>query len=110
MSSLIRVCSNPAIACSSTKIVSRCAGQPASVYYSKSMAPTRPPVMGIDLDPQSRCAHYRSALDIVAIKMKCCGLYYACKDCHDALAGHTIKTWPRNEWDAPAVMCGACGT
>jgi uncharacterized CHY-type Zn-finger protein len=72
------------------------------------MAPTRPPVMGIDLDPQSRCAHYRSALDIVAIKMKCCGLYYACKDCHDALAGHAIEVWTRDERDQSAVLCGIC--
>jgi uncharacterized CHY-type Zn-finger protein len=70
----------------------------------------RPPVIGIDLDPHMRCAHYRSALDIIAIKMKCCGAYYACKDCHEALADHAIKVWPRDEWDQPAILCGACGT
>ena len=48
-------------------------------------------------------------MDIVAIKMKCCGLYYACKDCHEALAGHDIVVWPRGEWHARAVLCGACG-
>jgi uncharacterized CHY-type Zn-finger protein len=74
------------------------------------MANLRPPVMGIDLDAQTRCAHYRSTLDIVAIKMKCCGIYYACKDCHDALAGHAIQVWPLSEWDQAAVLCGACGT
>jgi uncharacterized CHY-type Zn-finger protein len=41
--------------------------------------------------------------------MRCCGVYYACKDCHVALAGHAIAVWPRGEWDAPAVLCGACG-
>jgi uncharacterized CHY-type Zn-finger protein len=69
----------------------------------------RPSVSGVDLDPQTRCAHYNSGLDIIAIKMKCCGIYYACKDCHDALAGHAIEVWPHNEWDQPAVLCGACG-
>jgi uncharacterized CHY-type Zn-finger protein len=48
-------------------------------------------------------------VDIVAIKMACCGVYYACKDCHVALAGHAIAVWARGEWDARAVLCGACG-
>jgi len=65
-------------------------------------------VRGIEVDAQTRCAHYRSAADIVAIKMRCCGVYYACKDCHVALAGHAIAAWPRREWDAQAVLCGAC--
>ena len=71
---------------------------------------TRPLVCGVDLDAETRCAHYHSALDIIAIKMKCCDSYYACKDCHDALAGHAIEVWPRQEWHQPAVLCGACGT
>jgi uncharacterized CHY-type Zn-finger protein len=71
---------------------------------------TRPEIRGVGLDAQTRCAHWRSPLDIVAIKMKCCGVYYACKDCHAALAGHAIEIWPRIEWDRKAVLCGACGT
>lgn len=69
----------------------------------------RPEVRGINLDAQTRCAHYNSALDVLAIKMKCCGIYYACKDCHEALAGHAIEVWPREEWNQTAVLCGACG-
>ncbi len=69
----------------------------------------RPPVHGLDLDAQTRCAHYRSPWDIVAIRVKCCGEYYACKDCHEALAGHPLKTWPPTEWNRKAVLCGACG-
>jgi uncharacterized CHY-type Zn-finger protein len=69
-----------------------------------------PSVRGVDLDPQTRCAHYHSALDVIAIKMKCCGVYYACKECHDALADHAIAVWPRSERDQAAVLCGACGT
>ena len=71
---------------------------------------TRPEVRGVNLDPETRCAHWRSPLDIIAIKMRCCGVYYACRDCHDALADHPAQVWPRAEWDAPAVLCGACGT
>ncbi len=66
-------------------------------------------VRGVGLDAQTRCVHYNSPLDIIAIKMKCCGLYYACKDCHDALAGHAAETWPNSEWKRKAVLCGACG-
>lgn len=46
---------------------------------------------------------------MIAIKMKCCGAYYACKECHEALADHPIEVWPRDAWDEPAVLCGVCG-
>ena len=70
----------------------------------------KPLVHGVELDGETRCAHWHSKLDIIAIKMKCCGVYHACKDCHDALAGHDAAVWPRTEWDEKAVLCGACGT
>lgn len=70
---------------------------------------SRPEVRGVDLDAQTRCAHYRTELDIIAIRMKCCGVYYACKECHEALAGHALEAWPQAEWDRPAVLCGVCG-
>lgn len=68
----------------------------------------RPTVYGIELDAQSRCAHYRSPLDIVAIRMKCCGAYYACILCHEELAGHPSAVWPLEDFGEPAVLCGAC--
>ncbi len=68
-----------------------------------------PQVRGVDLDPQTRCRHYRGPNDIVAIKMKCCGVYYACKDCHAELAGHPIEVWGESEWDERAILCGTCG-
>jgi uncharacterized CHY-type Zn-finger protein len=70
---------------------------------------SRPEVRGVELDAQTRCAHYRTALDVIAIKMKCCGTYFACKECHEALAGHPIEVWPQVEWAQPAVLCGVCG-
>jgi uncharacterized CHY-type Zn-finger protein len=69
----------------------------------------RPPVLGLELDAQTRCTHWRSPLDVIAIKMKCCGDYYACRDCHDALANHEATVWPKTDWDEPAVLCGVCG-
>jgi uncharacterized CHY-type Zn-finger protein len=47
-------------------------------------------------------------VDIVAIKMRCCENYYACKDCHLALANHPIALWPRDEFHHQAILCGAC--
>jgi uncharacterized CHY-type Zn-finger protein len=72
------------------------------------MPPSAPEVRGINLDPQTRCLHYHSPLDIIAIKMKCCSTYYACKDCHDALASHSIEPWPQSEWHQQAILCGVC--
>jgi uncharacterized CHY-type Zn-finger protein len=68
------------------------------------------PLHGIDLDPSTRCAHYHGPTDIIAIKMRCCEIYYACIDCHRALAGHPAEVWPRSEWRRKAVRCGVCGT
>ena len=67
-------------------------------------------VRGVNLDKQTRCVHYHTELDIVAIKMKCCGVYYACKDCHEALAGHKIQVWEQSEFMQKAILCGCCQT
>src|SRR5579862_1430214 len=73
------------------------------------MPDPRPPVSGVNVDSETRCVHYHELVDVIAIKMRCCGVYYACKDCHDALAGHAIEVWPRSEWERPAALCGVCG-
>jgi uncharacterized CHY-type Zn-finger protein len=74
------------------------------------MSQSIPEVHGLNLDPQTRCLHYHSPLDIIAIKTKCCSTYYACKDCHDALADHPLTTWPQSEWHNEAILCGNCHT
>lgn len=68
-----------------------------------------PDVRGLDLDPNTRCAHWRSELDIIAIRMRCCGVYYACRECHDALADHPARVWAASEFGERAILCGACG-
>lgn len=65
-------------------------------------------VLGVSLDAETRCAHYHGPTDIVAIRFKCCGEYYACKDCHIELADHPIVVWPEREWDTDAIQCGHC--
>jgi uncharacterized CHY-type Zn-finger protein len=70
----------------------------------------RPSVHGLSVDPETRCAHWHTALDIIAIKMRCCDTYYACRECHDELTDHPVSLWPVEEWDEPAILCGVCGT
>lgn len=66
-------------------------------------------VIGVDMDDQTRCAHYHGPNDIVAIKFKCCGQWFPCYQCHAELAGHPVTVWSHQEFDTPAVLCGSCG-
>jgi uncharacterized CHY-type Zn-finger protein len=81
---------------------------PAFLQPSSRNQPDAPEVKGIGLDPNTRCLHYHSDLDVIAIRMRCCGEYYACIDCHAAMAGHAPEVWPRSEWKNAAVLCGVC--
>ncbi|HEY2811251.1 MAG TPA: CHY zinc finger protein [Rhabdochlamydiaceae bacterium] len=66
-------------------------------------------VFGLACTERGGCQHYHSPLDIVSIEFKCCGAYYCCYFCHEALAGHPAQRWEMEEWDEKAVLCGACG-
>jgi uncharacterized CHY-type Zn-finger protein len=66
-------------------------------------------VIGVNVDEETRCAHYHGELDIIAIKFKCCGNWFPCHECHAALAGHAAFIWPKEEFDIPAILCGRCG-
>jgi uncharacterized CHY-type Zn-finger protein len=66
-------------------------------------------VHGLELNPKSGCAHYHSPLDIIAIKFKCCGRYFACRSCHDALADHPVEQFNSDKFQEQAVLCGSCG-
>jgi uncharacterized CHY-type Zn-finger protein len=69
---------------------------------------TVPRVLGSTVDDQTRCTHYRTALDVVAIRFWCCQEYYPCHLCHAESAGHPAVPWPAAERDAAAVLCGVC--
>jgi uncharacterized CHY-type Zn-finger protein len=84
------------------------AGQ-CKLSAGSAIIPNLPQVRGVNLDAQTRCEHYHGPTDVVAIKMKCCGVYYSCKDCHDALAAHPIEVWPQSDLHQRAILCGACG-
>jgi uncharacterized CHY-type Zn-finger protein len=62
------------------------------------------------LDNQTRCKHYHSALDIIAIKFKCCHTYYPCFKCHQEEADHQPERWKKEEWNEKAILCGVCKT
>ncbi|TLP75547.1 CHY zinc finger protein [Nesterenkonia sphaerica] len=67
-----------------------------------------PQVLGSLVDEQTRCIHYRTTLDVVAIKFHCCLEYYPCHQCHQEHADHDAATWPVEEQGAPAILCGVC--
>jgi uncharacterized CHY-type Zn-finger protein len=65
-------------------------------------------VKGKTIDDQTRCEHYHSPLDIIAIKFKCCGTYYPCYECHEETSGHPTSVWKKTERSVNAVLCGVC--
>jgi len=67
-------------------------------------------VHGRLLDDETRCAHWHTELDVIAIRFACCGEYYACRDCHDELAEHEPAVWPAGDRSTRAVLCGVCET
>lgn len=67
-------------------------------------------VRGVDVDPETRCGHYHSAVDVIAIRFPCCDTYFPCRECHDELADHAAATWPADRLSERAVLCGWCGT
>lgn len=66
------------------------------------------PVKGNMVDNETRCNHYHSLPDIIAIKFHCCNDYYPCYKCHAEKADHMPTTWPKNQQDCKAVLCGGC--
>ena len=65
-------------------------------------------VLGPTVDDQTRCIHYRTDLDVIAIRFACCGEYYPCHLCHAETADHPAEQWPLDERDERAVLCGVC--
>lgn len=66
-------------------------------------------VKGLDVDEETRCRHYHSEIDRIAIKFYCCSHYYACFECHQATGCKNPEVWPATRFDQKAVLCGACG-
>lgn len=78
---------------------------PNRLSKQKSMGIT---IKGQAIDPETRCAHFHSIYDVVAIKFKCCGQYYPCYQCHAEGAGHEAVVWPATDFGQRAILCGVC--
>ncbi|MFC4713294.1 CHY zinc finger protein [Planococcus dechangensis] len=70
----------------------------------------RPLVTGLDVDFETRCRHYHSENDRIAIRFHCCGQYFPCFECHQALGCGNASVWPKEQFHEKAILCGACGT
>lgn len=67
-------------------------------------------VRGRVLDDETRCAHYHSALDVIALRFACCGEWFPCHLCHEELADHASRPWPVSARATEAVICGVCAS
>ncbi|HEX7066429.1 MAG TPA: CHY zinc finger protein [Bacillales bacterium] len=66
-------------------------------------------VKGSEVDRKTRCKHYKTEQDIIAIKFSCCGIYYPCYQCHEAHSDHPARPWNKESFNEKAVLCGNCG-
>lgn len=66
-------------------------------------------VKGKVVDGQTRCIHYHSETDVIAIRFACCGHYYPCYFCHLETADHPVTRWMKEQLDEKAILCGVCG-
>lgn len=66
-------------------------------------------VSGVSVDNETRCRHYDSQRDIIAIKFRCCSAWFPCHLCHAEIARHKIVRWPKAEFLSHAILCGGCG-
>ena len=64
---------------------------------------------GLLVDHESRCVHYHSDKDIVALQCYECQKYYACYQCHNKLESHVFSTYPLNLKEDRPILCGSCG-
>ena len=69
-----------------------------------------PDVFGKTVDEHTRCVHYATELDIIAIRFACCDRYFPCHLCHSETADHPAMQWPPEKFDRPVILCGNCWT
>lgn len=72
------------------------------------MTSKAPFVYGKVIDCETRCIHYHSKTDRIAIKFYCCQKFFPCYACHEISGcGHPL-VWPINKFNEKAILCGAC--
>lgn len=67
-------------------------------------------VKGNVIDKQTRCVHYHSERDVIAIKFYCCQTYFPCVHCHEEHGCGKHAVWPKERFHEKAVLCGVCQT
>jgi uncharacterized CHY-type Zn-finger protein len=67
-------------------------------------------IYGKTVDEQTRCVHYATPVDVIAIRFACCLRYYPCHLCHEETADHATSQWPIDRRGERAVLCGVCRT
>lgn len=67
-------------------------------------------VKGSLVDKETRCTHYHTEKDRIAIKFFCCQTYFPCYQCHEEHGCGNPEVWPEEEFDQKAILCGSCGT
>ena len=65
-------------------------------------------IYGAIVDDETRCIHYHTPVDIIAIKFKCCNRFYPCYKCHEEAESHPIVRWGQEEFGEKAIYCGRC--
>jgi uncharacterized CHY-type Zn-finger protein len=65
-------------------------------------------IYGENIDDETRCKHYHTVEDVIAIKMHCCNKYYACIACHLENETHAASVWPKETFHTNAIYCGVC--
>ena len=73
----------------------------------RSTSRAAPRVLGPVVDDMTRCVHYRTEVDIVAIRFTCCNEYYPCHRCHEETADHPAQQWKLSERDQEAALLAA---
>ena len=63
---------------------------------------------GTGINQRTQCVHYHSERDIIGIRFKCCGVFYACIKCHEEAVDHAPIVWPKAEFATEAIYCGNC--
>ena len=65
-------------------------------------------IYGKPVDDQTRCVHYATERDVVAIKFACCNRFFPCHLCHAETVDHAAALWPIETQDEHAILCGVC--
>lgn len=64
------------------------------------------------VDNHTRCSHYHTVKDIIALKFKCCGIYWPCYQCHlEISACQATQRYSTEELKFQSmfvILCGQC--